>query len=783
MTKEIPKISADAAKLESEQGRAQLWELDDLDQEMRQDLIKRDLEDMQLKMETEALKRESEKEEKENLGRLRSVFESPEECKNPEKLRSAFGELEALLAIETVLSKVTPLKEGGEKVEEFLERLQKRSKNKALFDLLSTVSANEDPEVREGYQNLLIEFCLNAEAAHMSAEVVTAEAQKREPKKPEWVSEKGGELWDGIKEFWGKSHPAVKVILGITAALAAYKIFSKLVDGLSNVSGSGLGKLLGLSAVIGGGGFAAWKLLGVDKIWDVYKATAGTLKIGKLEFIKAIRHIKAGEYTKAREVLGESADLIFEKMGISAEDEKGEGKEGDVEVDENGIRWVPAREALGAYTKPFKNAMKPFVSVVKQHQKELAVLGVIYGAHHLSMVMGGFEMTSKSCLAFSNLFVGGITHPLRSMMLISAFALASEIKVPEDPGQLHLFLQKYGDQFSAFLEEHGMGKIPEQHIKEVERIWKGLRDKLTLEDLGITAEKVASEVKEKILDALEITPEKKIRQENLIGLTAFHDYLDYSYDGEGQDVKELIGVVKRVMYAVRDGGQLTQRDIEGINFRAEKIGIMLLSQDNYVWWGKIDEDGAFLDPGHLQAIGISPALETQAEQFEAAKRFTIDPHSLLVGVSAMKVPIEQFQGGLHEFLETNGGWEKFSFILVNGLWSIFDGAKEKFLDMPIEFLLGIPSILESGFKGEMHCKEFLYSYAEGFLPVMAFGAATSLVRLENPLAGGVLNLIGDTVGYPVKGAITSTKFVGHYIAKPFLRGMGKGEGMGKISAG
>src|SRR5690606_32457 len=213
-------------------------------------------------------------------------------------------------------------------------------------------------------------------------------------------SDEAQEMFDTVKEQWGKLSPTTKGLAIAGGAIGALWLLNKMFN-----SGSGSGKLtklLGIGALIAGGVYIAGKYMSLDKAYETL--SSGFEKLKQADFVKGLKAFVSGDMETAKRHWGEAYETIRQRINGREEREQPTSR-----VDENGIEWVEAPEALRTYFEDIKREVTPVTSFIREHYETLAAGGFIFGVTHLNALRAGLTMSKDSLLSLIKIMGSGIT--------------------------------------------------------------------------------------------------------------------------------------------------------------------------------------------------------------------------------------------------------------------------------------------------------------------------------------------------------------------------------------
>ncbi|MFH0776455.1 MAG: hypothetical protein V1936_02480, partial [Patescibacteria group bacterium] len=276
---------------------------------------------------------------------------------------------------------------------------------------------------------------------------------------------------------------------------------------------------------------------------------------------------------------------------------------------------------------------------------------------------------------------------------------------------------------------------------------------------------------EEIAKMAELTPEKKIRESNLTGLSSFEEKIIQL--GGGQPSSEnlsALSAIKALVVKIKAGEKIDLKEMENLRVVLKPLKIDLKTEDGRIIASYHDENGFV----RFRSICIDPA-SSEKEQFEAAKRFSVEKDDVYqAGGKIIEVPVDQLRlalGALREDVTTvkqgrevierklKEGWY---ITAVGGILSLIGKAGEKYIlggwDM-----IWYSNLLPGG--KEFSCVEMAYEYAEGILPIMIVGTASAIAR-GDWRAFYPNRILFRTAFYPIVGA----KKIASHILRPISDG-------------
>jgi hypothetical protein len=598
--------------------------------------------------------------------------------------------------------------------------------------------------------------------------------------------------WEGVVDRWKNGSTMDKAMIvgaGVAAVGLLFMLGKKLFGKESSGSrGGALFGILGVGAALAGGVYLYNRFMNPLQAFNRLRDMIPGMS--REQFATGLRAHLAGNETAARAAWGEHYDTLSASMGRRPTGAPSNG-ESQSETDENGVEWVPPRDALRNYMEDTGELILPVTSWLKEHAVEMTLIGSYLFIRNFDAIKGGLNNTKESMLGFARLLGN---HPVKSVLALSAFfaglAYADRnFKLPKNGAAMKRLISQKRRELASFMHTEGLGTLPQEHLDAAADVLAGDESITKYED---EMKEVAGEAVTKLTERLRLTPAEKIRQENIRGMVSFIDQIKLRRKHRTPEGAALVTRAENLKRKIQLEGNIDSTDLSNLETAAEGINIYFLREDNYVYWGEKNSSGKWVDPAgneieadDLRCLAVDPSKD-QDVQFDAANHFSPNPDSLssaLLG-GFVRRPSEQIRNSAASIVEgyreglVNG---TVNLVFIEGGTYILDGVSKKYIEAPIELLKMIGSSVTDG---ELNAKEFLFTYGEGMIPVMVLGAGSSLANFRLPFRGGVKNALIETLAYPFTGTADSWRLSKTRIMKPFGEGFSRGSGVvGRMRAG
>lgn len=439
---------------------------------------------------------------------------------------------------------------------------------------------------------------------------------------------------------------------------------------------------------------------------------------------------------------------------------------------------VPIGEKIPQFYEGFKSFLLD-VQITVNKNKELAkALGALGTGALFVTPQGRFVGRNILALLKTPLgaakFVGGLSLPamiLVAGLLYSGKSQAEEIRVPKDNDQFKKFIKdKLADSGDAMADQAETLGIDEA---AVDSTFSYILGEKSLQDLQMDAGKLLSASVSYSAEKLTLTPEELIFNQNKKGF----ENLRLELQKQGMEKLELYNLFVSFQRKYEVMKQFPQNEFQKLCDEAGKSGIKIKSVDGVFQWMQVNADGV-IQKGPF-SLCIDPKLSVNDAK-EKAERFIVE-FSSDAGVAEIgHIPLDQLRllgGGIFKEVkdenEARGILETMmragGQILLVGNQLYFEGVAERFVLGPFDMFKNI----FKAFSGDFSATECAVDYADGILPVVAFGLTQNLVssawHLKNPFAKGeILKVVGKSIVYPISGAYSVGKFSWKHILEPLL---------------
>ncbi|MCF7846045.1 MAG: hypothetical protein K9L85_02295 [Candidatus Peribacteraceae bacterium] len=609
-----------------------------------------------------------------------------------------------------------------------LKNLPKRERQAKLASLKPS-DFPEYPELQKPdvWKNILGDIQGGLAVSELAEEAST----HKDPKK--YLEKEGGKAGKSILDTI-KEHPIIFGACLLAGGVAIYKFFKKNSD-----TGD---KLVGLAA----GGVST--LLGISLLKDHLGDSIIDFLGGKL--------------------LGDKWEKVKNFFGGDKE-KKAKEKAPD------GIERMPLSEALGNYWADAQHALLPLADFAAQNAdslKILAVAGFTTSGTFRKAMYHGTKLSLKTAKSLALLLPKFIYHhPLTSLFTTSAVLLSwesvKEVEIPKDTENLFKFLKVEMRKGGNALEGLDVSRISDAHLRIIAEILTGKKSVL---DLIPPADQMIGGAVDQGIETLHLTQEKLIREQNTLGLEAFRKKLLYLDNvSPSKETKLAVAILERLTLKLKSKqAVLTKDEIEELSAAVKLLDVEIVSENGRVKAVFKDREGIV----HHRSICIDPALSS-AKQFDIAQTFFVESENPFeaAGKAAGKlldIPWQQLRlalGRLGEDVESETEASKVVERKLKEGWilTVAGGTVSLVAEGGAKYILGPAEMIWKLLPGgkEYSCVELAIDYAEGLLPVLAFGIASALVRRDWAaiFKGKVL---GRTLAYPYHGTKSALK----YLARP-----------------
>lgn len=659
----------------------------------------------------------------------------------------------------------------------------------SVLNIPGLLKNHSNEEVKKAWEQMSQSMQHNVQLMRASSRLVSG-------KNPEQsltgsMSEGLKNAWNGVVDRWknGSNMDKAMIIAGGAAAVGLLFSLGKKLFG-SNESGSRSGSLLGIlgvGAAIAGGVYLYNRLMNPMKAYEKLKDLIPNMN--QEQFTRGLRAHLAGDEAGARAAWGTSYDTLSSALGRRPQTKSPERSQST--VDEDGVEWVEPREAISNYMEGMKEAMLPMTAWMQDHSLELSLIGSYVLIKNFDAVKGGLTMTKESIVGYG---VYMKNHPLKALFGVTAFIMLlkeadNNLKLPKNGAEMKKFLQAKRTDLVSYLHREGFGDVPQDHIDAAADIIAGEK---SVTDYKDQFKDIADQAVVALAEKLRLSPEEKIRQENIRGLESFSNQIKILGKHNSPEGKAVLLKAELLVSKMQTQQDLSREDIQALENLAKPLNIHFLIKDGYVFYGEknaqgewMDATGAKIEEGDLRCLSVDPSLDKD-RQLESANHFSPVPGDISSAFMGgfVRRPYEQVRNtGAYSVEKLREGiiGGTLQIVFLEGGSYVLDGVSKKYVEVPLSLVRMVASPLTGE---EFTAKEFLFTYGEGMLPVLVLGAASSLVNFRMPFKGGVFKAVLETGLYPIKGTAESWRLTKTKIYAPFMEGVRSAEGVGgRLKAG
>ncbi|MFH0834622.1 MAG: hypothetical protein V2A63_04550 [Patescibacteria group bacterium] len=463
-----------------------------------------------------------------------------------------------------------------------------------------------------------------------------------------------------------------------------------------------------------------------------------------------------------KKLLGEEKWKEVEKI-FGVKEKEGRGS--------NGVETVPIAEAIGNYWAEAKHGLLPLTDLAARNKPALVILsaaGITLSESFRSALLSGTKLTLETAVTLAKIpfkIVKGF--PLTSIFAVTAVLLNLErikkIEIPKDTDNLVKFLKHEAQNGEGALAGLDISGISNPHLKIIAEVLLGKR---SIMEFIPPADELIAGIAEKGVELLRLTPEKLIREQNKLGLESFaRKLLMLDEAHPSAETQTAVEILRKLAHS---NTALSAVDIEKIKKAVKLLGVEIIAEDGRLKAAIKDKEGVV----HPRSICVDPSLPKE-KQFEIAQGFFIESdNSYERALDALgkvgSIPWQQLRLGMGSIFrevetETAAGKIIEQKLKEGCILTVSGSTLSLIAEGGTKYILGPAEIIWKLLPGgkDYSCVELAIDYAEGLLPVAAFGLASALVRRD---WAGIFKgrVLGRTLTYPYYG----TKAVLKHLARP-----------------